>query len=75
MSAQNQLPIDELDRPRSVRDLAAWLNAHGEEISASQLFRYIKMELIPVVRIGPRGMRTTARHNLAALTPPPKVGA
>jgi len=65
-------PLDELDRPRPIRQLARWLSDHGEPISASQLFRQIKLGLIPVVRTGKRGMKTTARAYFEALTP--KVG-
>ena len=62
-------PLDELDRPRTIRELARWLTDPGEPISSSQLFRQIKQGLIPVVRTGKRGMKTTARAYFEALTP------
>lgn len=61
------MPLDELDRPRTIEELAAWLRGHGETISPHTLWRWARAGLLPVARVG--RMTSTARAYYAARAP------
>jgi hypothetical protein len=60
-------PIDELDRPRTVRQLAEYLRSMGEDVSRWWLHRQIREGRLPAVRVG--RTTTTARAYFAVRTP------
>jgi hypothetical protein len=61
--------ISDLDRPRTVKQLAAELQARGDGVSIYQLYRWIASGSLPHVRLGRGSIRTTLRSFYAACSP------
>ena len=63
-------PVDELDVPRPIPELAEYLSRvlPGERVSRAKLYRLIRAGCVPATDVGGR-KRSTARAVLAAMTP------
>jgi hypothetical protein len=62
--------IDELDRPRTLPELAAELQRRGEKISDATLYRWARNKMLPVAECG----RMTSTLRAYYLVRTPKLG-
>jgi hypothetical protein len=59
--------IDDLDRPRTIKELAKWLRDRGEVVTPAQLYRWARDDLLPVAKCG--RVTSTGRAYFVARAP------